>query len=296
MKNTKLQDAARLVAAGLIGVLVTGAALAQGAPPQAGAAGAGGPPPGGGNAGPSGPPGANLARSTANGPPGRPSDKLWNFVGVWSVVDSGRPSGGPVPKEGFIKFKPEWEAKRKELARQDSSGEVIAGRNAKCIPTGLPDLYTFGFTVAANADYMLVLGGYGTIQPILFNRKQHTASNQLFPTYQGESLGHWEGSTLVVDVVGLDPTNEITYALPINDPDMHIVERWTMLDKNRLELILRIEAPAALYEPWTYRMVYQRRPGSEAVGEITYCDRPSVNNSLDLTPPSGGYVPPGADK
>ncbi|MFT3906231.1 MAG: hypothetical protein QM718_08010 [Steroidobacteraceae bacterium] len=289
MKTMIAARAARIAALGVL-VMASGSVLAQGAPPQGGA------PRGGADVGPNGPPGANLAKSTANGPPGRPSDKVWNLVGVWSAIESGRPSGGPVPKEGFIKFKPEWEAKRKELARQEAAGEVIAGRNAKCIPTGLPDLYTFGFTITANADYLLVLGGYGTIQPIYLNKKQHTAANLLFPSYQGESIGHWEGNTLVVDVVGLDPGNEITYALPLNDPNTHIVERWTLLDQNRLELVLRIEAPAALYEPWTYRMVYGRRPGSEVVGAITYCDRPSVNNSLDLTPPSDGYVPPGADR
>ena len=236
------------------------------------------------------------ARPTdVNGPPPRAPERVYNLSGVWSVIESGRPRT-PVPAEGFIAFRPEYDAKRAELERQDNAGEIIKGRNAKCIPAGMPDMMTFGFNVFASADYLVVIGGYGTVRPIWLKRKQHTASKLLFPTYQGESLGHWEGKTLVIDTVGLEPTNEITYALAANDPNLHTVERWSMPDVNTLKVVIRVDSPAALLKPWTYTMVYARHPASELVNEGTYCDRPLTDNVMDLSPPSGGYIPPGADK
>jgi hypothetical protein len=158
----------------------------------------------------------------------------------------------------------------------------------------MPDMMVFGFNVWATADYLVVYGGYGTVRPVWLNRTTHTPANKLFATYQGESIGRWDGDTLVIDTMGLEASNEITYALSLNDPDMHIIERWRMLSVGELEVETTIESSKSLTKPWTYTVVYGRRPSDDLVGPITYCDRPTVNGSLDLTPPEGGYVPPGA--
>jgi hypothetical protein len=191
-------------------------------------------------------------------------------------------------------LKPALEAKRAELERMYKAGEVILGRNAKCTPAGLPDMMVFGFNVWATAEYMVVYGGYGTVRPVWLDRTAHTSPNQLFPSYQGESIAQWDGDTLVIDTVGLETGNEITYGLSLDDPAMHIIERWRMLNAGEVEIETTIESNKSLTKPWTYTVVYGRRPSSDLVGPITYCDRPTVNGSLDLTPPEGGYIPPGA--
>jgi len=285
---------ATLAASVFAAVLLTNTGFAQPpGGPGGGPGGAGGPGGPGGFPGGGGSPGAPGMSADVDGPPAAAPQKLQNFVGVWSILRSGKT--GPVPPKGEIPFNDEYEAKRAELARQDAAGEVIQGRNRLCKPAGMPDMMTFGFNIAATADYMTILGGYGTYRPVYFNKKEHTASNILFPSYQGENLGSWDGDTLVIDSVGYDPTNEITYGLAIDDPDMHIVERWTMLTPNQLETEITIYSDVALTKPYTYTMTYARRPDSELVSEVTYCDQPLVNDALDLTPPSGGYVPPGAE-
>lgn len=270
-------------------VMWAGALAASAQPPAPGGVNANGPAPG---APPLGPPGRS---KDVNGPPARAPKNVYALSGVWSVIASGRPMS-PVPPKGMIAFAPKWEAKRQELEREDKAGEIIKGRNSRCIPSGMPDMMTFGFNVFASADFIVVEGGYGTVRPVWLNRQTHTAAKVLFPTYQGESLGHWEGKTLVIDTVGLDPTNEITYGLPADDPAMHIVEHWTLSDKNTLKVVITVNSPLALEQPWTYTMIYARRPETELVGEATYCDRPLIDNAMDLSPPSNGYIPPGADK
>lgn len=239
-------------------------------------------------------PGQPSADTAVSGPPAQASAKVHDLVGVWSLIRSSK-TPGPVPPKGAVPLKPEVEAVRAEIARMDKSGEVIPGRNAKCVPAGMPDMMVFGFNVWATAEYLVVYGGYGTVRPVWLNRREHTAANKLFASYQGESLGRWDGNTLVIDTVGLNPTNEITYGLSLDDPDMHIVERWRLLSPRELEVVTTIESKKSLTQPWTYTNVYGRRPSSELVGPVTYCDRPSKDNSLDLTPPSGGYIPPGAE-
>ncbi len=227
------------------------------------------------------------------GPPALAPTKVHNLVGVWGKLRSTR-EDGPVPGKGVVPLKPALEAKRAELERMNNAGEVIPGRNAKCIPSGMPDMMVFGFNVWASAEYLVVYGGYGTVRPVWLNRTAHTPANKLFPSYQGESIGRWDGDTLVIDTIGLTADNEITYGLSLADPDMHIIERWRLLNPRELEVTTSIESNKSLTKPWTYTVVYGRRSSADMVGPVTYCDRPTVNGSLDLTPPSGGYIPPGA--
>lgn len=239
-------------------------------------------------------PGQPSAKTTVAGPPAEAPAKVHNLVGVWSMIQSSKMSG-PVPPKGMVPLTAPYEAKRAELERMNKAGEVIPGRNAKCIPSGLPDMMVFGFNVWATAEYLIVYGGYGTIRPVWLNRTEHTPANKLFPSYQGESIGRWDGDTLVIDTIGIEPSNEITYGLSLEDPDMHIVERWRLRNPRELEVVTTIESKKSLTQPWTYTVIYGRRPSSELIGPITYCDRPTQNGSLNLTPPSGGYVPPGAE-
>jgi len=227
-----------------------------------------------------------------NGPPPRASDKLYNFFGNWTIISSWKE--GPIPKAGVIPFTPEYEAKRAELERLDSSGGVVNGRNNRCIPTGMPDLLTFGFTVFGDAEKLVMLGGYGTIRPISLTQKEHTPDDVLFGTYQGEAIASWDGDSLVIDSVGYDSTNEITYGLAVDDPNMHLVERWTLTDLNTLKIDVTIMSEKALTKPWNYSMVYTRKAHDDV--EIIYCDDPLIDNAMNLTPPANRYIPPGADE
>lgn len=242
----------------------------------------------------SGPNPGQPTTAAVSGPPAPAPAKVHELVGVWGLSKSSKASG-PVPPKGTVPLVPAVEAKRAELERMNKAGEVIPGRNAKCIPAGLPDMMVFGFNVWATAEYLIVYGGYGTVRPVWLNRTEHTPDNKLFPSYQGESIGRWDGDTLVVDTIGLVADNEITYGLSLEDPDMHIVERFRILNPRELEVVTTIESKKSLTKPWTYTNVYARRASSELIGPITYCDSPTVDDALDLTPPSGGYIPPGAE-
>lgn len=226
------------------------------------------------------------------GPPAVAPPKVQALVGSWSITKSGR--GLVAPPAGFISYTPAYEAKRAEIERKFKAHEILPGRNAKCIPDGLPDMMQFGFRLEANADYMTMIGGNGpTIRTIWLNKKQHTEDRLLFPTYGGEGIAHWEGDTLIVDTIGLNSGNEITYGLPLNDEHIHIVERFRLRSPNEVEVVTTVESPVALTKPWVYTSIFGRRAFN---GEIPYCDRPVDGDSLDLTPPTGGYVPPGADE
>ena len=79
------------------------------------------------------------------------------------------------------------------------------------------------------------------------------------PSYYGESVGHYEGDTLVVDTIGLnDKTFIDNYRTPHTEK-LHVVERWRMTDGGtRMEVMVRIEDLDAFNESWSAVQHYRR--------------------------------------
>jgi hypothetical protein len=85
----------------------------------------------------------------------------------------------------------------------------------------------------------------------------HTANPK--PSWYGESVGHYEGDTLVVDTIGLnDKTVVDVYRTPHTEK-LHVVERWRMVDGGKaMEVVFTVDDPDAFYEPWTGMRRYRR--------------------------------------
>ena len=75
----------------------------------------------------------------------------------------------------------------------------------------------------------------------------------------GDSIGHWEGQTLVVDTIGLnDKTFIDNYRTPHTDK-LHVTERWRLIeDGKKLEILMTIDDPDTFYQPWQALRQYDR--------------------------------------
>jgi hypothetical protein len=78
-------------------------------------------------------------------------------------------------------------------------------------------------------------------------------------TFNGDSIGHWEGDTLVVDTVGLAPQAAIAQGVTHSNGE-HIVERFRLSEPDLLEVNTRVEDPAILAKPWAFTARYRRHP------------------------------------
>jgi hypothetical protein len=77
------------------------------------------------------------------------------------------------------------------------------------------------------------------------------------PTYQGDSIGHWEGDTLIVDTIGLIPTSLIAPGIGHSE-DMRIEEHIRRVAADTMEIRTTIIDPKTLAEPWTATRLYKR--------------------------------------
>jgi hypothetical protein len=75
----------------------------------------------------------------------------------------------------------------------------------------------------------------------------------------GDSRGHWEGDTLVIDVTNFSPKTEVFGSRE----NLHLVERWTRTGPNTLSYAAVIEDPTVWTRPWTIKQDFTRQSDTE---------------------------------
>jgi hypothetical protein len=152
----------------------------------------------------------------------------------------------------------------KDLMKKDND-EVLAGKFAftarsSCKPAGVPgfDVLLGGalFILQSPTDVTMIFSGNAEVRHIRLN-----ASHSPNPTssWYGESVGHYEGDTLVVDTIGLnDKTFLDNYRTPHTDK-LHVTERWRLIEEGKkLEILMTIDDPDTFYQPWQALRQYNR--------------------------------------
>jgi hypothetical protein len=91
------------------------------------------------------------------------------------------------------------------------------------------------------------------------------SGDDLFPTYTGNSIGRWEGDTLVVRTVGLNDGNFIDRTGAMLSGDAVVTERIRMTGPDTLEDRFTIEDKTALTRPWTVTRTWKRVPGQRSL-------------------------------
>src|SRR5262249_40925785 len=146
----------------------------------------------------------------------------------------------------------------KERMKKDND-EVLAGKIAftarsSCMPAGVPAFMGYGgaqpvFFVQMPKQVWMIFSGDQQVRRIYLNVPH---SEKPKPSWYGESVGHYEGDTLVVDTIGQnDKTFVDNYRTPHTEK-LHVVERWRMIDNGqRLEARFTVTDPDTYYEPWT---------------------------------------------
>ena len=102
----------------------------------------------------------------------------------------------------------------------------------------------------------------------------------------GHSVGKWEGDTLVVDVIGLSDYTWIGDQGGVHSDQLHIVERFTMLDGDTIEWKALLEDAKAWTKPWNTSAILKRRPPDYALMEYNCAE----NNKQDDFPTADKLV------
>jgi hypothetical protein len=172
----------------------------------------------------------------------------------------------------------------KELMKKDID-EILAGQKSaftaqsSCVPGGVPNFMAYGggnpiVFLQTPKEVLLYFTGDQQIRHVYMG-VPHSANPK--PSWYGESIGHYEGDTLVIDTIGLnDKTTADIYRTPHTEK-MHVVERWRIVEGgSMMESVFTVDDPGTFYRPWTAMRRY-RRVQQEPIENIC-----AENNSVNI--------------
>jgi hypothetical protein len=151
-------------------------------------------------------------------------------------------------------------------------GPNDAGQYAQCAPTGLPGAYfvPYQWQIVQGKDTVVIMYEY----PHLFRAIPiSTAANPVEhpedpdPTWMGNSVAHWEGETLVVDVVGFNDKTELPGGFRHTE-SLHVVERFTRTSYDDLEWEATVDDPNVFVEPWKISRGFPLRSDLQTMSEF----------------------------
>jgi hypothetical protein len=122
---------------------------------------------------------------------------------------------------------------------------------ANCMPTGVPRQAPYPWRIIQSPEIIVFLfeGNIHSYRQIYMNRKEHP--KQLNPSWYGDSIGHWEADTLVIDSIGFNDRFWFDFAGHPHTEQLHVTERFTRPDLGHLEYEATIDDPGAYTKPFT---------------------------------------------
>jgi hypothetical protein len=189
-------------------------------------------------------------------------DALPDWGGVWVLS---RPAGVPVAgipaaekpalKGKYLQDYQAWQH------AVETKGGVVPHEGSYCTPPGMPGIMGVG---QYPIEFLFTPGRVTTHHEAWMQWRNIYTDGRGHPddldaTFAGDSIGHWEGVTLVVDTIGIKESVALGMGMKHSDK-LHLTER-IHLDKGDPDTLvdeLTAEDPEALAKPWSHTFTYKR--------------------------------------
>jgi hypothetical protein len=197
----------------------------------------------------------------------RTSDGKPDMSGIWHAVNSaawnilphsaeqGVPAGLGVVEGNEIPYRPEAAAKQ----RDNYANRAKLDPETKCWLPGVPRATYMGFPfqIVQTPTQVSVLYEYAHTLRNIYMNSPHPRGPIEF--WMGDSRGTWEGDTLVVDVVHFNDQTWFDRAGNHHSEQLHVVERYTPIDRDHINYEVTIEDPKVFTRAWKMSMPLYRR-------------------------------------
>ena len=208
---------------------------------------------------------ATQPEASYDGP--RTSDGRPDLNGIWQVLGAaawdleahnaqdGIPAGLSVVEGGEIPYQP-WAA---EQQQSNSVNRLTDDPVRKCYLPGVPRItyMPWPFRIFQTPEHVVLTYEYAHAVRIVYtDGSPHPLPNDF---WVGDSRGHWEGDTLVVDTTHFNGRTWLDAAGNFHSNALHAVERYTPVTVNHIDYQVTIEDEQVFTRPWSMRMPLYRR-------------------------------------
>ena len=193
------------------------------------------------------------------GPTPRTRDGKPDLSGVWGPernfiynITAALKLGETLPMQPWAA-----ELTKKRLSKDDPE--------ANCLPTGVPRVAPYPWKILQTPSVIVFLfeGNIHSYRQIFMDGRPHP--KDLDPTWYGDSRGHWEGDTLIVDTIGFNDKFWFDFAGHPHTEKLHVVERYRRPDLGHLDDEVTIDDPGAYTRPFTVRSTHRLLPNDELI-------------------------------
>jgi hypothetical protein len=248
------------------------------------------------------------ARSAQAGVSGADWDalkQLPDWSGVWAPAPpapppkstgAGQPPGASAAGGVFgfgVPLKPKYAAMRDErmaaVRGERGRDNIPLSNSGLCLPNGTPsNMGPVAHEYLFSPGRVTILLEDSEIRRIWTDGRPHVPDDEVNPSFSGDSIGHWEGKTLVVDTTNIFPEAQLFIGQRVTEKT-HVAERITRVG-NRIRIDTVVDDPELFTKPWAYTRWYVREDGPPIDYErCTAGDRVKKGNStlldIDFTPP-----------
>jgi hypothetical protein len=186
-------------------------------------------------------------------------------------------------------FNPEWQAKF-DAAKQAQQAAVAADpdhppgpayNNCASPPFVMNMASPAVFEWRITPEETTIVDTINGIRHIYTDGRSHPPADELWPTKTGDSVGHWEGDTLVVDTVAIKPGIILPGNVSLTMSDqLHFIERFRMVSQDELDDAFTLEDPVALSKPFEITFKFARVKDATRMIDETECDSTTDRNPI----------------
>ncbi|HEY1239568.1 MAG TPA: hypothetical protein VGF16_03380 [Bryobacteraceae bacterium] len=191
-----------------------------------------------------------------------------DFSGIWQALNTaawdlqdhsgalGLPPGQGVVDGNEIPYQP-WAAARKQenFAKRRTADPA----EASCFLPGVPRATYMPYPFEIVQTPKLIAITYEFAHALREIPMDGSAHSDLTDTWMGDSRGRWDGNTLVVDVTNFNDQTWFDQAGNFHSDALHVVERYTLADRDHILYEATIEDPKVFTRPWKISMPLYRR-------------------------------------
>ena len=193
-------------------------------------------------------------------------NRVYKTMRTSIVID---PPDGRVPA-----FTPEakvkWDAFHARIAQHPSDGPEDRLLTERCIlfgasgPPMLPEPYNNNYEIVQSRGYVTIAAEMNhETRVIPLDGRPHLPPN--IRQWTGDSRGHWEGDTLVVDTTNFKGSSQsrfgVSYLDGMSDENLHVTERFRRTDAETIVYQATVDDPTVYTKPWTVELTMSRRSG-----------------------------------
>ena len=176
--------------------------------------------------------------------------------------------------------------KAEQLAKTGGEYDPISD----CRPPGTPRWFTEPFLhefIVTPAQTWLINEMVNDVRRVYTDGRAHTPDEDAYPSWNGDTIGFWDGDVLVTHTKHLMPGQYQRGVNPNYSDQVTIVERWKKVDPKTLQADVWVYDPVNLVEPWYTRQSWTQLTNDDKSLRIRYWDCRENSNNAIITTESG---------